>query len=168
MKKLIRAIAAIIILATAIVVALIFQHALRVPLVNITFLGATHSLAYWIGFGGTLYIAFATPVYPIVKRKFPRHLRKTLNIHIIGNLLAVLLVSVHFAQQLTRPPSSYPNLGTGIVLETAMVLLVSAGMVLYSNIFRKFAKQQHFLHAAFAVTFYTVIAVHVLHGLSII
>jgi hypothetical protein len=52
-----------------------------------------------------------------------------------------LLVSIHFAHQVTRPASNYPDLGTGIVLYATMILLVTTGMVLISNIGTKFVKQ---------------------------
>jgi len=155
----------IIIATTAIIEALIFLRISRLPFVQITVLGATNSLTHWIGWIGTLYIAFSSPVQPIVKRKAARHMRTALNIHMIGNLLAVLLVSVHFAHQVTRPASSYPDLGTGIVLYATMVLLVATGIVMYSGIANRFAKQWRFLHPAFALTFYTVIIMHIIRGI---
>jgi len=81
-----------------------------------------------------------------------------------GNLLAVLLVSLHFAQQVTR---SAINLGSGIVLYSTIILLVSTGIAMYSNIARKLTKQLHFLHPAFAILFYLVIVVHIIHGISV-
>ena len=80
-------------------------------------------------------------------------------------MLAVLRVSIHFAHQVTRPASNYPDLGTGIVLYATMILLVTTGMVSISNIGTKFAKQTSFLHPAFALTFYTVIIMHIIRGM---
>jgi hypothetical protein len=157
--------ASVIIAVIVIIVALIFLGVFRIPFFQISVLGASHSAVHWIGFIGTLYIAFATPVYPLVKRKYPQHIQRTLNIHVIGNLLAVLLVSIHFAHQVTRPASNYPDLGTGIVLYATMILLVTTGMVSISNIGTKFAKQTSFLHPAFALTFYTVIIMHIIQGI---
>jgi hypothetical protein len=168
MKKLIILTACILIILTAVIGALIFLRIIRLPFVQITVLGITYSSTHWIGWIGALYIAFATPAQPIVKRKAAAHLRTVLNIHIVGNLVAVLLVSVHFAQQVTRPASSYPDLSTGIVLYATMLLLVSTGIVMYSGITKRFSKQLHFLHPAFALTFYTVVIVHILHGISVI
>ncbi len=85
-----------------------------------------------------------------------------LNVHVTGNLLAVLLVSIHFAHQVTRPASAYPDLGTGIVLYTSMILLVASGLVLVSGISQKYFKQIRFLHTAYATTFYTVIIIHIM------
>ena len=106
MKKAILLTAWIIIIATAIIEALILLHLVRLPFIQVNVFGATHSLTHWIGWIGTLYIAFATPFLPIIRRKAPIHFGKTLNIHIIGNLVAVLLVSVHFAHQVTRSTSA--------------------------------------------------------------
>ena len=88
-----------------------------------------------------------------------------LNIHVTGNLLAVLLVSIHFAHQVTRPATAYPDLGTGIILYTSMILLVASGLVLVSGIGQKYFKQMRFLHPAYATTFYTVIIIHIMQDL---
>lgn len=165
LKKPLVLLASGIIAVTVIVVALIFLRVFRIPFIQISLLGLSHSLVHWIGWMGTLYIAFATPAYPIVKRKYPQHIRKMLNIHVVGNLLSVMLVSIHFAHQVTRPASSYPDLGTGVVLYATMILLVATGMVLISGVGKKLVKQIHFLHPAFALTFYTVIIMHIIHGI---
>jgi hypothetical protein len=148
MKKLIFVTACTIIIITAFLVSLIFLHVTRLPFVQLTFLGATHSLTHWI-----------------IKRKSPLHFKNALNIHILGNLLAVLLVSVHFAHQVTRPASAYPTLGTGVVLYATMVLLVATGLVLISGVGKRYFKQIRFLHPAFALTFYLVIVMHIIHGI---
>jgi hypothetical protein len=165
MKKLILSIASLIIVATTIIVALIFLRAFRLPFVNVSILGADYSLTHWVSWIGTLYIAFATPIYPIIKHRFPKYLSSTLSFHITGNLIGVMLVSVHFAHQVTRSASNYPDLGTGIVLYATMLFLASTGFIQYSSLTKKFAKQIRFLHPAFALTFYTVIIMHIIHGI---
>jgi hypothetical protein len=158
----------LIVVAIVVVDAVIFLRIYRLPFVQYTFLGATHSLAHWIGWMGTLYLFIATPALPIIKRKAVSHYKNTLSIHMIANLLAVLLVSIHFAQQVTRPATAFPDLGTGVVLYSAMVLLVSTGLARYSGVIKSSARRVNFLHASFAVMFYVVIVVHILHGISII
>jgi hypothetical protein len=148
-----------------VVVGLVFLGVFRIPFYQISVFGISHSAVHWIGWAGTLYIAFATPVYPIVKRRQPHRMRKTLNLHVVGNLSAVLLVSVHFAHQVTRPAGSYPDLGTGVVLYAAMVLLVATGLVLVSGVGKRLMRHLRFLHPAFALTFYLVIVMHILHGI---
>jgi hypothetical protein len=153
----------LIILSIIVIEAIVFLSIARLPFVQVTILGATHSLTHWIGWTGALYIAFATPLLPIIKRKKMEHLKTGLNVHMIGNLLAVLLVSVHFAHQITRPAAFYPDLGTGTVLYTTMVLLVATGMLLNLGV-AKFFKQWRFLHPAFALTFYMVIVMHIIQN----
>jgi hypothetical protein len=91
-----------------------------------------------------------------------------LSIHMVGNALAFLLVSIHFTQQVTRSPSNYPELGTGILLYATTLLLVATGIVLYSGAASRYVRQMHFLHPTLALTFYLTIFVHILQGLSII
>jgi len=164
MKKLITFILSLIIAVIVIIEVLIFLHITRLPFVQLTFLGATHSLTHWIGWIGTLFIAFSTPAQPIVKRKFPEHMQTILKIHMIGNLIAVLLVSVHFAHQVTRPGYSLNDFDTGIILYAAMILLVTTGFVMYSGIAKRFYKKGLFLHPAFAISFYMIIIMHIIRN----
>jgi hypothetical protein len=167
LKKVLLLIIALLVFLTVIIEAVFFLRIYRFPFVSYTLLGATHSLTHWIGWIGTIYIFVASPAMPIIKRLAPKYYRTTLSIHMIGNLAAVLFVSIHFAQQLTRPPTAFPNLGTGVVLYAAMIMLVSTGIVRYYGVKRYF-KQVNFLHASFALLFYVVIVVHILHGISVI
>jgi hypothetical protein len=158
----------LIVIAIIVVEAIIFLRFYRFPFVQYTFLGATHSLTHWIGWIGTIYIFIASPALPVIKRRATAHYKNMLSIHMIGNVLGVLLISIHFAQQMTRPATAFPDLGTGIVLYAAMILLVSTGLAKYSGIVKNHARLVNFLHASFTVMFYVVIIVHILHGISII
>ena len=167
LRRALATVASILIAVIIIIVALIFLRAWRIPFFQVEILGISHSAVHWIGWIGAMYIAIATPIYPIIKRKYSHFIERTLSIHVTGNLLGVLLVSIHFAHQVTRPLSSYPDLGTGIVLYAAMIMLSATGFILVSGIGRKFLKQIRFLHPAFAITFYTVIVMHILEDLII-
>jgi hypothetical protein len=167
LRRVLVTVASVIVAIIIIVVALIFLRAWRIPFFQVEFLGISRSAVHWIGWIGALYIAFATPIYPIIKRKYSQHLKRTLSIHVTGNLLGVLFVSIHFAHQVTRPISNYPDLGTGIILYIAMIMLSATGLILVSGTGGKFLRQIHFLHPAFAITFYTVIVMHILEDLLI-
>ena len=158
----------LIVAVTLILILAIFAHIYRFPATNYTFLGSTHSLTHWFGWIGTIYIFIATPAQPIIKRLAQKYYKAMLNIHMFGNLLAVMFISIHFAQQVTRPPNAFPELGTGVVLYASMILLVATGLVRYSGVLRSYWRQGNFLHASLAITFYLVIIVHILHGISII
>lgn len=167
MRRALVTVASVLVAIIIIAVALIFLRVWRIPFFQVEVLGIRHSAVHWIGWIGALYIAFATPIYPMIKRKYSQLIEKTLGIHVTGNLLGVLLVSIHFAHQVTRPVSSYPDLGTGIVLYVAMIVLSATGLILVTGIGHRFYKQIRFLHPAFAITFYTVIIMHILEDLII-
>ena len=167
MRKWLTIFASIIVVILFIVVASIFLRMWRVPFVQIEVFGVSHSAIHWIGWIGTLYLAFATPFYPIIKRKYPVYLKKIFNIHVLGNLVGILTVSIHFANHVTRPAFAYPDLGTGIVLYAAMLLLLTTGFLMVSGLGSKFFKQIRFLHPAYAITFYTVIIMHILQDLLV-
>jgi len=157
--------ASVIICATVILVALIFLRLFRIPFFNVVIFGISYSAVHWLGWIGTLYIAAVTPLYSVVKRRSPVHLRGMLKVHVLGNLISVMLISIHFAHQVTRSPSNYPDLGTGIVLYLAMILLVSTGFMTYTGSAKRFTKQMRFLHPSVALTFYLTIVLHIIHGL---
>jgi len=154
--------ASAIVVVTVVLVSLIFLRLIRLPFFFIDVLGAVNSTVHWIGWIGALYIALVTPVYVFVKRRSPRRLRAVLNLHVFGNLLAVVLVSVHFAQQLTRPASNYPTLGTGLLLYSAVILLVSSGFMIRFGLGGRYARQLRFLHPAMSLTFYLAIDMHII------
>lgn len=86
-----------------------------------------------------------------------------------GNLFAFMLISIHFAGQISRPAKRYPDLGTGIALYAAMTLLVGTGISQRFHLIPKIKPQTYrFLHTGAAVTFYLIIVIHILHGLGII
>src|SRR4030042_2772496 len=94
---------------------------------------------------GVLFIAVATPIYYLLKRSYPTHKRSLLGVHMFGNLISVMFVSIHFTQQISRPAIAYPSLGTGIVLYPTMVLLVLAGFVLVFGLPKKYGAWRFFI-----------------------
>ena len=126
------------------------------------------NIHHWFSWTGTLFIAFFTPAYYFLKRRYPQKIKNLLMAHVFGNLLAVMFVSIHFIQEISRPPQAFPQLGTGIVLYPTMILLTLTGFFLRFQVARNLTRQLRFLHTSVAVSFYLIIVVHVLHGLEII
>jgi len=154
-----------IILATIIIVALVFMRIYRIPFYLIDILGIRNSLVHWLGWLGALFIGLMVPVYSIIKRYVPTKTRIMLKIHVFGNLLSMLAISIHFAHQVTRPANNYPDLGTGIVLYMAMIILVLTGFIQFFGLAKSKIKTLRFLHPAIALTFYLTIIMHVIHGI---
>lgn len=123
---------------------------------------------HWLSWAGALFIAFFTPAYYLTKRRSPAKLKSLLKIHVFGNLIAAMFVSIHFTQQISRPAQFYPDLGTGIVLYATLILLVLTGFSLRFQIAKASRTALRFIHTSATVTFYLIILVHILHGLELI
>lgn len=154
-----------IIAFTLIALSAIFLRVYRLPFIIIDIFGIRNSITHWIGWIGAIWMALYTPIYSIAKRRKPELTSRLLRVHVIGNLIAVMFVSIHFAQQVTRPANNYPNLGTGIVLYVAMIILVSSGFVVYFGYGKRWLKVIRQLHPAVALTFYLTIIMHIIHGI---
>ena len=152
-----------IVIVTIILMAFVYFRVFRLHILIGEF-----NLHHWFSWTGTLFIAFFTPAYYLLKRHYPTKIKALLAAHVFGSLIAVMFVSIHFIQEIIRPPQAFPNLGTGIVLYPAMILLVLTGFFLRFHAARSLTRQWRFVHTSVAVTFYLIILVHVLHGLEII
>ena len=124
------------------------------------------SAHHWFSYAGTVFIGLYVPVYSILKRRSPVNVTTLLPIHVFGNLLAFKFIGIHFSHHLTRPPQAFPDLGTGIVLVAALLILVVSGFIMRFRFFQKSYKSWRWLHTATMLTFYLVIMVHILDGLG--
>ena len=138
-------------------------------LVSFSFFVGPFRLNHWFVLIGTFYVILAVPVIAILKRLYPSRFRSLLRLHMFGNLFAFMLISVHFASQISRPAEHYPSLGTGLALYAALILLVGTGIFQRFNPTQKIKPQTYkFLHTGATVAFYLVIVIHILHGLGIL
>jgi ABC-type glycerol-3-phosphate transport system permease component len=69
---------------------------------DIRFRVGPYFVTHWLSLIGTLFIAVYTPLYYVVKRRRPRFIKSLIAVHMFGNLISFALISMHFAQQLTR------------------------------------------------------------------
>ncbi|MCW3975807.1 MAG: hypothetical protein NWE86_06155 [Candidatus Bathyarchaeota archaeon] len=124
---------------------------------------------HWFVWIGTLYIAFVLPIFYVSKRRYPKRLTTLIRIHAFGNLFAFMLISVHFAQQIGRPPQFYPDLGTGLTLYIVMFILTVTGFLHRFRIIRSVRPHlNRFLHVSITMSFYLIIGIHTLEGLKIL
>jgi hypothetical protein len=156
--------------ATSILIAIaVTMIAVVLQYVRIGFLVGPFRLNHWLVLIGTVYIAVAVPAIALLKKRHPQRYASLLRTHTIGNLLAFALISLHFASQISRPAASYPELGTGLALYTAKILLVGTG---YLQRFWPVSgirpEAIRFVHASSAFALYLIIVVHILHGLAIL
>jgi len=114
-------------------------------------------------------IAIYSPIYYVAKRKYPLKTKAFLRVHVFGNLFSFMLITVHFAQQISRPAAFFPDLSTGLVLYIVMPILVATGYLYRFRVFKSIKPHvNRFLHVSLTITFYITIIVHILQGLSII
>jgi len=142
---------------------------------NLRFQIGPFSFTHWLGWIGALFIAFYTPIYYVLKRRNPQLVKTLIKIHVFGNLLSGMLISIHYAQQMGRPAEFYPDLGTGLILYIVMFILVATGFLHRFGMLEKLGRyrvflphQNRYLHIAITLTFYIVIIVHVLRNVGIL
>lgn len=123
---------------------------------------------HWLGWIGVIFVALFTPLYHLLKRRYPKKVKQLLGTHVIGNLLSFMLISVHFTSQLSRSEQFFPDLGTGIVLYLMMLTMVTTGFTQRFQIIANMGRKWRFLHTSMATSFYLVILVHALQGLSLL
>jgi len=124
---------------------------------------------HWFVWIGTLYIALAVPLIAVLKKRRPSKFKTLFRLHVFGNLAAFLLISLHFAGQIDRPATAYPQLGTGLALYIIMILLVATGFTHRFQLIPQIKSQtRKFIHVGLTFSFYIVIGIHILHGLGVI
>jgi hypothetical protein len=122
---------------------------------------------HWFVWIGTLYIAFTVPIIAMLKRRYRSKFLALFRVHVFGNLLAFLLVSLHFMGQINRPTEFYPDLGTGLTLYISMLLLVATGFTHRFRLIPQIKSQtRKFVHVGLSFSFYMIIGIHILHGLG--
>ena len=152
-----------------VVMTVVLSVAAYLRWIQLTFFVGPLRFTHWLVWIGTLFVAAYSPAYYVLKRRYPARIQTLLNIHVFCNLISFMLVSIHFAQQIGRPPQFYPDLGTGLVLYVVMFLLVSSGFLHRFQILRAFKPHlNRFLHISVTISFYLIILIHVMQGVGLL
>jgi hypothetical protein len=144
----------LIVLAVILAFLVDFEESSITAFLLIDSLTITHLASYIGGF----WIAIFTPIYFVLKRRSPRHLKSMLKIHVLGNLLAFALITTHYAH---REVNSV-FLGTGIVLYIALISLVVTGIIQRFIFLRGFRNQIGFVHTSMTTAFYLILIIHII------
>jgi hypothetical protein len=75
-----------------------------------------------------------------------------------GNLVAFMLISVHFTYWIT----SVAFIGTGFALFVATLTLVVTGLLQRFNIMQSSKRQIRFIHISMTTAFYLILIIHIL------
>ncbi len=130
-----------------------------------TFLVGPLTLSHWLSWIGAIFITIYTPTYTILKRRHPKRTKDLLKIHTIGNLLAFMLVSIHYFQMTPH--------GTGEALFITVSILVLTGFISRFQLLKNIGKYNlikphinRFIHISVTSTFYIVIIVHIIQHIG--
>ena len=149
-------------------VAVVFSAVAYVNWYELLFFVGSIFFVHWVGLGATIFIAVFVPIYYVIKRTKPRKIKTLLRIHVFGNLLGFLLVSVHSSQNIGRLAGAYSRLGDGFVLFLVMTIIVATGMIERFAGKPKLAKYTKPIHRYTVVIFYLVVLLHTLQGFNVI
>jgi hypothetical protein len=134
--------------------------------INVGFFVGTLRFSHWLGIIGAIFMLAYAPLFYILKRQFPKQYGILMNTHVFGFTTSFLLVSIHFAGQLSRPLQFYPDLGAGLALYIITAILVASGYFTRYNLFKlKSRSLPHFnrwLHVSLISGLYIVLIVHTL------
>jgi hypothetical protein len=123
---------------------------------------------HWLGWIGFTFILIHVPLFMTFKRRYANRIKMFMEIHVVGNLLAFMFISIHFASQISRPAQFYPDLGTGIVLYIFMITLVITGFLQRFRLLTGFNKTWRFLHTSSVMALFVILVIHILQGVEII
>jgi hypothetical protein len=130
-------------------------------------------LGHWFAIAGVLFIVIYTPVFYVLKRRYPENEKILLGIHVFGSLFSFLLVSIHFAQLVSPPALIFSEGRTGAALYLVLVIIVVTGVIHRFGLLKSLGKygvphRNRFVHIALTLAFYLVLVFHVLRGLGFI
>lgn len=132
--------------------------------INLNFI-TVHHLFSWTGAG---FVALYTPLFNYLKRRIPKSYKPLIQIHVFGNLLAFVLISIHFAHHFREFAEIIPHPSTGAPLYTDFTLLVITGIVQRYRLMQKHIKPFRSFHIGLMMAFYLIIVFHTLIGMEII
>ena len=127
-----------------------------------------YRLNHWLGWLGFLFILVYIPLFVTLKRKYVDKIRLFLGIHVLGNLLAYVLITIHFTSQISRPAQFYPDLGTGLALYVFMIISITTGFLQRFNLINRLRRTWRFLHKSSVVVLLVIILIHILHGIQLL
>lgn len=124
-------------------------------------------LGHWFVIVASAYLLVAVPVYACLKRRTAVSRAGLLKFHVFGNLLAVVLIAAHFAQQMGRPADAAPSLGTGLAGFLLFAVVVAAGFMLRFGLAAAWRTSWRMLHVGMSLSLLIVIGIHALRNFGL-
>ena len=96
-------------------------------------------LHHWFSYTGATFIGLYTPAFYYLKRRYKQHYQAFVRVHAFGNLLSILLISIHFGWHLGMLKDIVRDSRTGLPLYFALVFMLVTGLNLRFQLKRKSA-----------------------------
>ena len=151
-----------------ILIAILLTVSTYLKLLPLNFTVGPYRFTHWLSWIGTLFIAVFTPTFYVLRRRYPNRNAVLTRTHVFSNLISFSLISIHFAQQMSR--AIHPEDRTGLTIYILVSMLVVTGLI---QRFQATAKKgiypphrNRFLHISVTTTFYIVAVIHVSHVLG--
>ena len=135
---------------------------------NLTFFVGSYLFIHWLGLIATTFVVVSIPIHYVLKRKRPRSAKLILKIHVFENLVAFLIISIHFAQNVGRLAMSFNRLGEGFVLYLFLFLIVATGVLERYQTSGNLLRYTKVIHKYTVIILYLIILFHLLEGFNII
>ena len=126
------------------------------------------TLTHFLVVIGAGYLVIVTPVYSYLKRHTQGFSPKMLALHVFGNLLAFLLITIHYTQQTGRPAEFKAVHSTGLILYIFLVIMVLTGFLSRFRIMRSMMRLWRFIHVSLVLSICIVLVFHVLQYFGIV
>jgi len=125
---------------------------------------------HWLSLIGTFLIAILTPIFYILRRRYPQRNASLTRIHVFSSLFSFMLISTHFAQQMSR--SVHPEDRTGLTTYIMVFILVATGFLHKFQLLEKGGSypphRNRYLHVSITTAFYIIVIIHTLHNLGML
>ena len=129
---------------------------------DISFLIGPFYLDHWLSIIGGTYLLIFIVIFAYMKRYTAVNRDTLQKVHVFGNLLAVMLVTVHFAQQMDNAH------GSGLATYLLLVVIVATGFMMQFGLLTQHRKSWYIFHAGLNLSLFIVVIIHALKNFGIL
>jgi hypothetical protein len=116
---------------------------------------------------GAAFILLYTPAYYVTKRRYSKSYYPLLTVHVLGNMVAAVLISIHFGEHISEFAGVALHPATGVPLFVALLALVVTGIIMRFTRPGALTRRLRFWHQSFAVSFGLIVIFHMLYGFGV-
>ncbi len=119
---------------------------------------------HWLSIIGGTHLLIFIVIFAYVKRYTAVNRDTLLKVHMFGNLLAVIFVSEHFAQQMGHAH----DLGTGLATYLLLVVIVATGFMMRFGLLTQQRESWRLFHVGLSLSLFIVVVIHALENFGIL